>query len=100
SASGLQRFEAVFTQFFNEYDQYRIDSAQWDMRYGERYGASQPGYVAVHSLGSPIVASTLAGPTTVGEVVDPDTGARIPIINVPESTLSTPIVQPVPEGQR
>jgi len=32
-------------------------------------------------------------------VVDPDTGARIPVIPVPETTISTPVVQPVPEQQ-
>ena len=37
-------------------------------------------------------------PEPAGEVVDPDTGARIPIIPVPENTVTTPVVQPVPEG--
>ena len=37
-----------------------------------------------------------ATPGVVGEVVDPETGARIPLIPVPENTVSTPIVQPVP----
>ena len=62
------------------------------------YGASQPGYVAVHSITAPTAASSLVAPQAAGEVVDPETGARIPIIPVPEETVATPVVQPVPEG--
>jgi hypothetical protein len=100
AASGLSRMEAVFERFFRGYEQYRIDSAAWDVRYGAQYGASQPGYVAVHSLTGPGVAtslSTVNEPEPVREVLDPNTGARIPVIPVEEGTVATPVVQPVPE---
>jgi hypothetical protein len=32
-------------------------------------------------------------------VIDPDSGARIPVIPVPETSVATPVVQPVPEQQ-
>ncbi|HWK42240.1 MAG TPA: hypothetical protein VNR60_09930 [Croceibacterium sp.] len=97
SVAGLQRFEAVFGQFFNEYDQYRVASAEWDMKYGSRYGASQPGYVAVHGASGPALASALldSSASPVGEVLDPTTGARIPLVAPADSTISTPIVQPL-----
>ena len=92
----------MFDRFFRAYEQYRVDSSAWDARYGAQYGASQPGYVAVHALGSPGVGASLTAstaPAPAGEVVDPDTGARIPVIPVPETTVQTPVVQPVQEQQ-
>jgi hypothetical protein len=102
AAARLPMIDAVFDRFFSAYEQYRIDSAAWDRRYGAQYGASQPGYVAVHNLGSPSVGASLTAstvPEPAGEVVDPDTGGRIPVIPVPETTVATPVVQPVPEQQ-
>ena len=95
-----QAVTTLSTTFVNEYEDYRIASAAWDTRYGARYGTSQPGYVAVHGAAVPTVATTLVNlnaPAPTGEVVDPATGARIPLIAVPEETVNTPIVQPVPE---
>jgi hypothetical protein len=99
ATAGLQRFEAVFAQFFQDYEQYQLASAQWDMKYGARYGASQPGYVAVHGAAGPTFATSLPAPNTnvVGQVLDPDTGARIPLLAPVENGVSTPIVQPVPQ---
>jgi hypothetical protein len=102
AASSLTRIDAVFDRFFRAYEQYRIDSAAWDARYGARYGASQPGYVAVHGVGAPSVGASLTATTPtepVSTVVDPETGARIPVIPVPETTVATPVVQPVPDQQ-
>ena len=101
AASALPRFESAFQTFFRQYAQYQADSAAWDARYGAMYGASQPGYVAVHSVTVPTAASALVNlnaPQPAGEVVDEETGARIPIIPVPEETVATPVVQPVAEG--
>lgn len=98
--SSLPRYEAVFQTFFRQYEEYRVASAAWDARYGSRYGSSQPGYVAVHGVSGPTVAATLVNlnaPASTGEITDAQTGARIPLIAVPEDTVSTPIVQPVPE---
>ena len=98
----LALIDTVFERFFQAYEQYRIDSAAWDTRYGAQYGASQPGYVAVHSLTGPGVATSLSAvnePEPVREVLDPNTGARIPVIPVPETTVQTPVVQPVQEQQ-
>jgi hypothetical protein len=102
SAATLPRFEAVYLDFFNAYDRYRVESAAWDAKWGARYGASQPGYVAVHGTAQPTIATSLNGaasPPLAGEVVDPDTGAKIPVVNLPAATGSTPVVQPVPKEQ-
>jgi len=102
AAARLQQMDAAFETFFRAYEQYRIDSAAWDARYGAQYGASQPGYVAVHDLTGPGVGASLTAstePEPAGEVVDPDTGARIPVIPVPDTSVTTPVVQPVPEQQ-
>ena len=101
ATGALGRFEAAFEQFFRDYEQYEVDSAAWDARYGERYGASQPGWVVVHGSGSPSVATGLIDtgtPQLAGELQDPETGAAIPIIPVPENAAGTPVVQPVAQG--
>ena len=102
AAATLPRFEAVYLDFFNAYDRYRADSAAWDARYGAQYGPSQPGYVAVHGGSQRTIGTVLAGngkPVVVGDVVDPETGARIPVVGVPAATASTPVVQPVAKEQ-
>ena len=101
ATAGLQRFETVFDQFFREYENYMVASADWDLKYGARYGSSQPGYVAVHGAAVPTIATALpdSNAAVVGEVLDPQTGARIPLLSPAEDAVSTPIVQPVPEGQ-
>lgn len=101
AASTLPRYEGVFQNFFREYEQYQIDAAAWDAKWGARYGSSQPGYVAVHRVGQPGVGSALVNLNATyaaGSVVDPESGAAIPVIPVQEETVSTPVVQPVPKG--
>ncbi|HEY7807784.1 MAG TPA: hypothetical protein VIC34_11355 [Croceibacterium sp.] len=46
----LPRFEAVYLALFDAYDRYRAQAAAWDAKYGAQYGASQPGYGAVHGV--------------------------------------------------
>ncbi|MGB3710624.1 MAG: hypothetical protein WA985_02930, partial [Erythrobacter sp.] len=96
--------EEPFEVFFEEYEQYQQMSAEWDRKWGELYGATQPGWVAVQAARAngrvPSVgddpASTLADPVTPGETVsDPDTGVNVPVVPVPESTVSQPVVEPV-----
>jgi hypothetical protein len=77
SAAWLPRLEAVFQEFFRVYEQYRVNSAAWDARWGEMFGHTQPGYVAVHG------GADAGDAKAVGEVLDPDTGARIPVIDAP-----------------
>ena len=95
--------EAPFDNFFSKYEEYQRESAAWDAQYGARYGMSQPGYVAVHGsqaapqvgMGDP--ASFTSQPTTpAGTVTDSETGARIPVVPVPEGEESVPIIQPIP----
>ena len=103
TAATLPRFEAVYLDFFNAYDRYRAESAAWDAKWGAQYGASQPGYVAVHGSGQPTIATSLnsASPSTLsGTVVDPETGATIPVVNLPAATTSTPVVQPVAKDEQ
>jgi hypothetical protein len=95
AAATLPRFEAVYLDFFNAYDRYRAESAAWDAKYGAQYGASQPGYVAVHGGAQPAVVT----PAPAGEVVDPDTGAAIPVVGETPPAASTPVVQPVAKDQ-
>jgi len=102
--ANLSRLESVFEQFFDAYEQYLVASAAWDTRYGAQYGASQPGYVAVHGTNLPTVAATLTDTgraQLTAEITDPATGARIPLIAVPENADATPVVQPIatPQGQ-
>ncbi|MCV0382457.1 MAG: hypothetical protein K5799_03245 [Erythrobacter sp.] len=98
-------FEQPFENFFTQYETYERESAAWDARYGARYGASQPGYVAVQqarNTAAPMVgvndpATTLAYPTgTTTTVVDTETGAPIPVVPVQEGVESRPVVQPIP----
>ena len=77
SAAWLPRVETAFQEFFRVYEQYRVNSAAWDARWGELFGHTQPGYVAVHG------GADTGEPEVVREVLDPDTGARIPVIEAP-----------------
>ena len=107
AAANLPAFETPFANFFTAYEQYQRDSAAWDARYGERYGASQPGYVAVQAAnarrsaaipqaGITDAAQTTARPVSVaGTVTDQETGAQIPVIPVTSAQTSVPVVQPV-----
>jgi hypothetical protein len=98
AATGLARYEAAFRQFFGDYARYETLSADWDRRYGAQYGASQPGWVAVHGASGPgVAASLLRGePQPIGEVFDPATGAMIPVISAPADGGAQPVVQPLP----
>ncbi|MEP1420348.1 MAG: hypothetical protein ABJK59_01095 [Erythrobacter sp.] len=97
--------EAPFETFFTDYERYQRLSAQWDAQYGERYGPSQPGWVAVQAArnnGVPVPnaesdpAATLAKPTTAaGAVTDQETGADVPVVPVQENFVSQPVTQPV-----
>jgi hypothetical protein len=89
SAAWLPRIEATFQEFFRVYEQYRVNSAAWDAKWGELFGETQPGWVAVHrGVGT-------NRPEVVREVLDPETGARIPIVVAPEETAPPPVGTPV-----
>jgi hypothetical protein len=91
--------------FFDQYEAYQRASAQWDEKYGERYGASQPGWVAVQQAranGEEIpTVLTLAASATTQTVIDPETGSAVPVIPVQEGFVSQPVVEPlaVPQPQ-
>ena len=101
--ANFQTFEGPFERFFVAYEEYQRESAAWDARYGDRYGSSQPGYVAVKNAygyqapqpGSD-PATLTATPLQETKVVDPDTGAQIPVAPVDETRSSLPVVQPIP----
>jgi hypothetical protein len=98
AGANLPRFEAAYLKFFDAYDAYRVASAAWDEKYGAQYGYSQPGYVAVHGSTRSSVATSLVateGPAITGTVTDPETGAQIPVVKVPDPALSVPLIQPV-----
>jgi hypothetical protein len=106
AAANFVQFEMPFENFFTAYEQYQRDSAAWDERYGARYGASQPGYVAVQAaraamapqVGVGDLAATTTQPVTqAGTVTDPETGASIPVVPVPQEGQAVPVVQPVPK---
>lgn len=98
-------FEQPFENFFRGYEQYERDAAAWDAQYGERYGASQPGYVAAQRARSAYVPTPgesnpalLTSNPQVREatVIDPTTGASIPVVPIDPSRESVPVVQPIP----
>ena len=103
----FDRLEVPFDRFFLAYEGYQRNSADWDARYGELYGASQPGWVAVQQAranGQPVPSAedddpgdTLSTPTAVaGTVTDAETGAEVPIIPVEEGFVSQPVTEPLP----
>jgi hypothetical protein len=101
ATSGLARYEQAFERFYTMYEQYQRASADWDMRYGAQYGASQPGWVALYGDAAAQVAAGLPlaeQPLAVETVFDPATGAAIPVVPVDEEVTSTPVVQPVQVG--
>ena len=42
--NGLAKLEGVFNEFYRSFEQYRVDVAAWDARYGPTYGYSQVQY--------------------------------------------------------
>ena len=98
--AGLQRYEMAFEQFFTAYERYVADSSAWDARFGDRFGYSQPGWVALYGTPDQQRAAGVAvqGYLPVDPVGVPDTttGALIPVINIDDSAATTPVVQPVP----
>ncbi len=99
AALNLPLLENAFESFFAAYEEYEQLSAEWDRQYGAQYGASQPGYVAIYGSREETVGSALMTdqPETLGEVLDPDTGALIPLIPAGEGNVRTPVVQPLPD---
>ncbi|RIV87834.1 hypothetical protein D2V07_05800 [Aurantiacibacter zhengii] len=98
--SGLQRYEMAFERFYTIYEAYQAASTDWDQRYGARYGASQPGWVALYGTPAQQLAAGVAVQGQLPEdpvaVPDSETGALIPVINVDDTSASTPVVQPIP----
>lgn len=82
AATALPRIEGVFENFFRAYEQYRIDVAAWDARYGQtavpttvtRY--SNPLDPSVNSAVSPAPASSV---TTVEATPAPPSAS--PVVN-------------------
>lgn len=107
--ANFANLQAPFETFFDDYERYQRLSANWDAEYGERYGASQPGWVAVQEArrnGVPVPsaqsdpAATLAQPTSVaGTVSDQATGAEVPVVPAQQGNfVSQPVTQPVASG--
>ena len=109
-AYALANFDYIqqpFNLFFDEYEVYERESAQWDMKYGADYGESQAGWVAVQearaagnpnvpTVGDDALASTLSDPATVTSLVeDPESGVKLPVVPVDEGVVSQPVVQPI-----
>lgn len=94
---------APHENFFDQYEAYQRASAEWDAKYGERYGPSQPGWVAVQQARAngeeiPTVMTLAAGAATQ-TVIDPETGTAVPIIPVQEGFVSQPVVEPLAAPQ-
>jgi hypothetical protein len=53
AAATLPKFEAIYIAFFDAYDRYRAEAAAWDAKYGAKFGAGEPGYVASHRAVAP-----------------------------------------------
>lgn len=103
--ANFAQIEAPFEQFFVEYERYQQLSADWDAQYGERYGASQPGWVAAQEArwngaepqsADSGPAATLSEPVAAsGAVTDPETGVAVPVVPVQENFVSQPVTQPI-----
>jgi len=52
AAGALPRIEGVFENFYRSYEQYRVDVAAWDARYGRAGGSAQNYTSAPQSLGA------------------------------------------------
>ncbi len=106
----FDQLERPFDAFFSAYEAYQRNSAEWDARYGARYGPSQPGWVAVQKAKAEGVAipsaedddptDTLLAPTQgVRSVTDAETGAQVPVVPVTEGVYSQPISEPLPSDE-
>ncbi|RIV87300.1 hypothetical protein D2V17_08430 [Aurantiacibacter xanthus] len=95
ATAGLQRYEQAFNRFYVAYEQYEQLSAEWDRKWGAQYGPSQPGWVALYGDGTRTPPGEVTAEAT-GFVLDPDSGAEVPVIPVDETVAATPVVQPVP----
>lgn len=106
AAANYRTLEVPFETFFTAYEEYQRASAAWDAQYGPRYGASQPGYVAVQAAErrqlvvpqagvSDPTQTTAAKVAETAVVIDQATGAEIPVIPVTPAQTSVPVVQPV-----
>ena len=89
--------------FFNQYEAYQRASAEWDAKYGERYGPSQPGWVAVQQAranGEAVPTFTAFAASAVSQtVIDPETGAAVPVVPVQQGFVSQPVVEPIATPQ-
>lgn len=106
ATANFATLQVPFETFFTAYEQYQTASAAWDAQYGARYGASQPGYLAVQAArrsaaipqaGVSDAAQTTAARVNETTVIDQATGAQIPVIPVTPAQTSVPVVQPVPK---
>ena len=94
---------APHEEFFNQYEAYQRASAEWDAKYGEKYGASQPGWVAVQQAranGEDVPTFTAFAASAVSQtVIDPETGAAVPVVPVQQGFVSQPVVEPIATPQ-
>ncbi len=90
SEPALARMEAVFENFYSDYEKYRTDVAAWDARYGpnRNFATVQPTASAGANLGAtyPAPASPTVGP--VGGVASAST--PITTTYTPPSTAASP----------
>ena len=92
SETGLARLESIFGDFYRAFEQYRMDSASWDAKYGPTYGYSQMQYTNA-SYAPPVYISpppvTAAPPVYINP--PPVTAAPPAIVREPQ-----PVVQATP----
>ena len=89
-----------FETFFDDYEAYQRASAEWDAKWGAQYGASQPGWVVVQQArasGAPVpgIGDLTGQGVEMTTVIDPVTGAAVPVVPVNENVTSQPVVQPI-----
>ena len=89
-----------FETFFDDYVAYQRASAEWDAKWGAQYGASQPGWVVVQQArasGAPVpgIGDLTGQGVEMTTVIDPVTGAAVPVVPVNENVTSQPVVQPI-----
>jgi hypothetical protein len=94
----LPRMEAVFENFFRSYEQYRVDVAAWDAKYGPSAGAGAGAGVDSASTFGP-VGGTSPAPTPIETVgVAPSATQPDPMQPMDGQVVATPVGPPAPQS--
>jgi hypothetical protein len=103
SDGALARMEAVFENFYSSYEQYRVNVAAWDARYGPNRGFATVQYGPATTTGANLGATYPApkpAPAPTGPVggVTPDTAPIVTTYTPPSSAAVSQTAEPTIVG--